>query len=753
MKILPRLFLLLGLLGSGTWAAPLQKAEVTRVHQDVKILPAAGDSREAKPGDVVEGRTAVRTGDKSRAELKFTDETLTRLGANTQFSFESGTRNLSLENGVIFLQVPKGAGGAQIRTAAVTAAVTGTTIMMEYVNGKVLKIIVVEGTLDVFFPDRPGVFTTLRAGQMIMMRPDALGFPRPVEVDIDKLLETSDLAGDGKVFDPVGGDAGEAINQAVNQQNKDLQDGKLIGTNLVIPGRGNQVLVLPGDAALALRADGAFLSQGPPPGQRPPPPRKPLRPLPPGDQFSPPPLLAGNWIIDGTMNLNPNPEGPRVNQLARSGDGAVYLPGATGPLHPWLFGTLETVPGNDLADILDGTGPWSVYLLQNVQLSGTPVVAPSGTPNLMIASPNSINTPSPALPGSTQQWNLAGAQNWALMTQGGSINLTDTGFLVSGTTSNLLLHANGLTADIKVMNNFDLGEGKLATLAGRDTSYENGANIEANSWSANTAGKLAVVNTTARVAGGIKLEAGGDIEIDKSDLQSGPDLDDGDGNVAAIAVQDSSQLAALANASGDGGNVLIRSRNGNIRLSGNTRVRANNSGEFIDVIALNGRVDISGNSQLEQSVGLSADSVVNIQASGGTNPGIRLETMFIDANDIIVQASGADTMLEITNSDIVANNSARLYAEGPGSVLQLGGYTYLTGQTVRLAGETVRVVPQGYVDATTVGRLGIHADKHEYSLNNTSSSQWGTIATGSETLVIQTNYAGRNGPLNPPPSQ
>jgi hypothetical protein len=39
----------------------------------------------------------VRTGVDSRSELKFTDQTLARLGANTLFSFAEGTRDLNLQ--------------------------------------------------------------------------------------------------------------------------------------------------------------------------------------------------------------------------------------------------------------------------------------------------------------------------------------------------------------------------------------------------------------------------------------------------------------------------------------------------------------------------------------------------------------------------------------------------------------------------------------------------------------------------------
>jgi FecR protein. len=44
----------------------------------------------------------------SRSELKFPDQTLARLGANTIFSFNEGTRDLNLQDGAMLLRVPKG---------------------------------------------------------------------------------------------------------------------------------------------------------------------------------------------------------------------------------------------------------------------------------------------------------------------------------------------------------------------------------------------------------------------------------------------------------------------------------------------------------------------------------------------------------------------------------------------------------------------------------------------------------------------
>ena len=56
----------------------------------------------------------------------------------------------------MLLRVPKNAGGAQIKTAAVTAAITGTTIMLEYHPDAYIKFIVLEGTGRIFRKDHVG---------------------------------------------------------------------------------------------------------------------------------------------------------------------------------------------------------------------------------------------------------------------------------------------------------------------------------------------------------------------------------------------------------------------------------------------------------------------------------------------------------------------------------------------------------------------------------------------------------------------
>jgi hypothetical protein len=189
------------LLATNLQAAPLDQATITRVINSVEVIPADRSPQPASIGEVVRGGTDVRTGSGSRAQLTFADQTLARLGANTLFSFERGTRRLDLENGTILLQVPKDAGGATIRSAPVTAAITGTTVMMEYSPGNpgTVKLIVLEGTVRLSLAGRLGESVLVGPGQMIAVAANARSLPDPVTVDIKRILKTSRLIKAGEL--------------------------------------------------------------------------------------------------------------------------------------------------------------------------------------------------------------------------------------------------------------------------------------------------------------------------------------------------------------------------------------------------------------------------------------------------------------------------------------------------------------------------------------------------------------------------
>ena len=85
-------------------AAELRSARVTQIINDVKLLPGQAAARTAVVNESVSTGTAVRTGADSRTELTFLDLTITRLGANTIFSFNGAARQIDLGSGAVLVQ-------------------------------------------------------------------------------------------------------------------------------------------------------------------------------------------------------------------------------------------------------------------------------------------------------------------------------------------------------------------------------------------------------------------------------------------------------------------------------------------------------------------------------------------------------------------------------------------------------------------------------------------------------------------------
>jgi len=223
-----------------THAETLQSAKVTTRVNDVRLYQQKQSGRQAKEGDRISGHTSVQTGRRSRAELTFQDNTVSRLGANSTFSFRRGSRDINLNQGSILLQVPKSAGGATIRTATVTAAITGTTLLMEYNVGKWVKLITLEGNVGLKLGNKGakgGLFggrkrVNVPAGKMIIMRPNGEIITKPVDVDLKRLLASSILAGD-KTFGPLSDEARLHIADAVAKQEKLKREGILLSQHQV----------------------------------------------------------------------------------------------------------------------------------------------------------------------------------------------------------------------------------------------------------------------------------------------------------------------------------------------------------------------------------------------------------------------------------------------------------------------------------------------------------------------------------------
>lgn len=151
--------------------APFSSATVTKVERIVDYGEVKGGrtvKRRATVSDTVRANNFLLTETESRAELQYEDGSVVRIGQNTVFSFDADTRTLTLEKGALIFHIPKGSGGGRVKTASLTAAITGTT-------GKVSEdtIAILEGEVRLIPSGRPvpaGSFARRLPGGEIVIR-------------------------------------------------------------------------------------------------------------------------------------------------------------------------------------------------------------------------------------------------------------------------------------------------------------------------------------------------------------------------------------------------------------------------------------------------------------------------------------------------------------------------------------------------------------------------------------------------------
>jgi FecR protein. len=219
---------------NGLSAASPNEARVTRVNNSVQLLHPKAATRRASLNDGVREGIVVRTSKDSHAELTLSDQTVVRLAANTAFSFENGTRDLNLGEGAVLIQAPKRASGATIHAAGVAAAITATTVMIEYHPG-VCKFLVLEGTGRLYRPSHLGDSVLVHAGQMVIGNPNA-AVSDPVDFDIARFVQTSRfIVG----LPPLRSE--KLIAAESQKQQREKSNKTLIETNVVIFGGGTRV--------------------------------------------------------------------------------------------------------------------------------------------------------------------------------------------------------------------------------------------------------------------------------------------------------------------------------------------------------------------------------------------------------------------------------------------------------------------------------------------------------------------------------
>src|SRR5207248_467684 len=112
--------------------------------------------------------------------------------ANTVFSFNGQARQVDLGSGAVLVQVPRSGAEVKIRTAAVTAAISGGTALFESHKGLPTKLLMLEG-IGRFYPNgHPEDAEIVHGGEMAMMTADGR-ITRPTKFNAALVYKTSKL--------------------------------------------------------------------------------------------------------------------------------------------------------------------------------------------------------------------------------------------------------------------------------------------------------------------------------------------------------------------------------------------------------------------------------------------------------------------------------------------------------------------------------------------------------------------------------
>jgi hypothetical protein len=205
-------------------AVPLSQGTFTEIIHNVNKLATDGTAGTANLNEILKAPERVRTGADSRAELTAPDKTITRIGANTVFAFDTSQRVLHLDQGSVLFHTPKGGGGGTIKSGGASAAVLGTTIIVSATPGGGFKLIVLEGKAKATLEN--GKTIVLKAGQLVFVLPEGKGFSKALTINLGKLAANSQLvSGFSHPLPSI-----DLINMAIRQQNVLIVSGAAVDT-------------------------------------------------------------------------------------------------------------------------------------------------------------------------------------------------------------------------------------------------------------------------------------------------------------------------------------------------------------------------------------------------------------------------------------------------------------------------------------------------------------------------------------------
>lgn len=216
-------FLFLGCVAAGASYSTATGATATVTEAVNQVSHGSLESSKSSPatnGTHLQVGEYLKTGVESRAELELSNQSITRLGANTIFNYSPENNEIDLQAGTVLFSKPKNGKQMNIKSASVTAAIVGTTGFAQK-QGKSCLFGLVEGHARVTFngktypvnsgqigkftPGQPPQFFNFNVPQFLKTSPLITKFHGhlPTQPAIDKEVETyNDLVARGFVQPP-----------------------------------------------------------------------------------------------------------------------------------------------------------------------------------------------------------------------------------------------------------------------------------------------------------------------------------------------------------------------------------------------------------------------------------------------------------------------------------------------------------------------------------------------------------------------
>lgn len=173
---------------------PLTRADIESVLNRVELLRSGQTPQMARTSDFLGTGDRLRTASSSRAELRFNDGSLARIGERATFHFVPNTRNFRLTNGTVLLLIPPQQGRTTIQTPNAVTGIQGSALVVRYLSDRNMSIIMaltdnLAGPMTVATANGSQE-KSLKAGQIALVSAQGIQI---AEFDLRSFYNTSDL--------------------------------------------------------------------------------------------------------------------------------------------------------------------------------------------------------------------------------------------------------------------------------------------------------------------------------------------------------------------------------------------------------------------------------------------------------------------------------------------------------------------------------------------------------------------------------